>query len=267
LPRISGFIFEEMNYEPMTPLKARFWELDLLRGCAVVTMILFHLAFDLNYFGVYSLSIQSGFWFYLARITAGTFILLAGVSLSLSSARARLLGQQRLYIKFLKRGLKIFAIGLGITAATYLLIGNGFVIFGILHFIGLSIIISYPFLNLKSKNVIIGLMIILIGQYLQGVSVDFPWLLWLGLIPTGLRTLDYIPLFPWFGVILIGIFIGDTFYGGYRRRILLPDLSGNASTMLFVLLGRNSLPIYLIHQPMLIALLYISGLIHYPFFS
>jgi uncharacterized membrane protein len=248
----------------MTRLKGRFWELDLLRGCAVIMMVVFHLAYDLNYFGAYGLDMHSGFWFYLARVTAGTFILLVGVSLSLSAERARLLGQQRLSVKFLKRGLKIFALGLGITAVTYLLIGNGFIVFGILHFIGLSIILAYPFLNLKAGNIIIGLIIIATGLYLQGTAVDFPWLLWLGLAPVNFYSIDYIPLFPWFGVVLIGIFLGDTFYGGYTRRIDLPDPSGSAPAMFFILLGRNSLLIYLIHQPVLITILYLSGLIHYP---
>jgi uncharacterized membrane protein len=259
---IPGYIFDATIHGLMTRLEGRFWELDLLRGCAVIMMVVFHLAYDLNYFGVYGLDMYSGFWFYLARITAGTFILLVGVSLSLSSERARLLGQQRLFIKLLKRGLKIFALGLGITAATYLLIANGFIVFGILHFIGASIILAYPFLNMKAQNIIIGLIIIAVGLYLQGMAVNFPWLLWLGLPPRDFYTLDYIPLFPWFGVILIGIFIGNTFYGGYRRRIDPPDLSGYAPTRFFILLGRISLPIYLIHQPVLIMILYLSGLIH-----
>ncbi len=239
-------------------MKGRFWEVDFIRGLAVVMMVLFHLAYDLSYFGVYGLDMYSGFWFYFARVTASIFILLAGVSLSLSASRARLQGQdKKLYLKFMKRGLEIFSIGLGLTAVTYLLIGNGFIIFGILHFIGLSIILAYPFLNLKALNMMVGTVIIVVGIYLQGFEFDFPWLLWLGLAPRGFYTLDYFPLFPWFGAILVGIFLGDAFYGGCSRRIGLPDLSGFFPAKPFIPLGRNSLPIYLIHQPLLIAAIYI----------
>ncbi len=248
-------------------MKGRFWEVDLVRGLAVVMMVLFHLAYDLSYFGLYGLDMYSGFWFYLAHITAGIFILLAGVSLTLSASRTRLQNQdQSLYFKFVKRGMKIFSLGLGITAATYLLIGKGFIIFGVLHFIGVAIILAYPFLNLKALNVMIGAVIIIIGIYLQGLEFGFPWLLWLGLAPKGFYTLDYFPIFPWFGVILIGIFLGDALYGGYRRKINLPDISNLQGsgyayflTKPFVFLGRKSLWVYMIHQPVLIAILYLLG--------
>lgn len=253
----------------MNRLEGRFWEVDLARGLAVVMMVLFHLAYDLSYFGVYGLDMYSGFWFYFARATASIFILLAGVSLSISASRARLQGlDQKLYLKFVRRGMEIFSLGLGITAVTYLLIGNGFIIFGILHFIGLSIILAYPFLNLKALNMMIGAAIIVAGIYLQGLEFNFPWLLWLGLAPKGFYTLDYFPLFPWFGVILIGIFLGDVLYDGYTRRytgrINLPDLSGSAPAKPFVFLGQNSLVIYLVHQPVLIAVLYLLGKISIP---
>jgi uncharacterized membrane protein len=71
--------------------------------------------------------------------------------------------------------------------------------------------------------------------------------------------LDYFPIFPWFGVILMGIALGDLLYRGYRRRIALPDLSGSSFVKPFAFFGRNSLAIYLIHQPVLITLFYLFG--------
>lgn len=239
--------------------EGRFWELDLIRGIAVVMMVLFHLAYDLNFFGVYALDIYSGFWFYFARITAGIFILLVGVSLALVASRSTHRRQADLPLKFFKRGTEIFSLGLGITAATYFLIGKGFIIFGILHFIGLSIILAYPFLNFKTLNVIIGAVIIAVGLYLQNLAFDFPWLLWLGLAPADFYTLDYFPLLPWFGLILIGIYMGDALYGGYKRKVELPDLSSYAFMKPMIQLGRNSLAIYIVHQPLLILALYLLG--------
>ena len=72
----------------------RFWEVDFLRGWAIVLMVLFHLAFDLNYFGAQQIELTSGFWFYLARFTASLFLLLVGVSLTLSHSRAGFWGRK-----------------------------------------------------------------------------------------------------------------------------------------------------------------------------
>ncbi len=240
--------------------KTRFWEVDLLRGLAVVMMIVFHLFYDLNYFGIYRVDISSGFWFYFPRITAGLFILLVGVSLALSYSRTEMQGRKdRIFIKLLKRGLWIFSLGMVVTVVTYLFVEERFIVFGILHFIGVSIILSYPFLRLKALNLGLGAAAIGLGLYLQGLSFPYPWLLWLGLAPDGFYTLDYIPLFPWFGVVLLGIFLGSSLYGGYQRKFILSDLSGLALPGALCLLGRNSLLIYLIHQPLIIAALVLLG--------
>ncbi len=240
--------------------KGRFWEIDLIRGLAVVMMVLFHLAYDLSFFGIYALDIYSGFWFYFARITASIFILLVGVSLVLFASRSVNNGQGELRIKLLKRGTKIFSLGLGITAITYILIGKGFIIFGVLHFIGLSIILAYPFLNFKKLNMVMGVIIIAVGLYLQNFAFGFPWLLWLGLSPMGFYTVDYFPLLPWFGLVLIGIYLGNALYCGNKRKVELPDLSSNAFVRPIILLGRNALAIYLVHQPLIILILYLLGI-------
>ena len=238
----------------------RFWEVDFLRGMAIIPMVLFHLAYDLNYFGAERIEVASGFWFYLARFTASLFLLLVGVSLSLSYSRARLLGQiDRFRFRLMKRGLWIFSLAMGVTLVTYLFIGRGFIVFGVLHLIGVSLLLAYPFLRLHGMNFILGLLFILIGLFLQSLSVDFSWLLWLGLAPMDFRSVDYFPLLPWFGVILMGVAFGDLFYRGYSRRIPVPDLAGSSLVSGLAFLGRNSLAIYLAHQPVLIGLLYLGG--------
>ena len=238
----------------------RFWEVDFLRGMAIILMVLFHLAYDLNYFGAQQIELASRFWFYLARFTATLFLLLVGVSLSLSYSRARLLGQEdRFRFRLLKRGLWIFSLAVGVTLVTYLFIGRGFIIFGVLHLIGVSLLLSYSFRRLHGVNFMLGLLFILTGLFLQSVSVDFPWLLWMGLAPWDFRSVDYFPLLPWFGVILIGVASGDLFYRGYSRRIPVPDLAKSSLVSGLAFLGRNSLAIYLAHQPVLIGLLYLGG--------
>jgi uncharacterized membrane protein len=238
----------------------RFWEVDLLRGVAIALMVLYHLVFDLNYFAVYDIEVSSGFWLAVARLTASLFLLLVGLSLTLSHSRAQLLGQEdRFRLRLLKRSAWILGQALGITIVTYLFIGRGYIIFGVLHLIGLSLLLAYPFLRLQRANFLIGLLFILVGAYFQTIIVDYPWLLWLGLVPQDFYSVDYFPVFPWFGVILMGMGLGDLLYPGYRRRIPVRDISQSPFVRALAILGRNSLAIYLVHQPVLIALLHMRG--------
>jgi uncharacterized membrane protein len=246
-------------------LYKRFWELDSIRGLAIIMMITYHFLFDLTFFGIYSLDVYSGFLWVFARITAFTFIFIVGVSLTLSNSRAQITGRYKeggLFRKYLKRGLKIFSLGLLITIITWIFIPQEFIIFGVLHFIGISIILSYFFLKSKYLNLYLGMGLILLGIYLGNYTFDFNWLVWLGFIPSNLDTVDYFPLIPWFGVVLIGLFFGGLLYKNYQRQFKIPDLSKNYFIKIFSFLGRNSLIIYLIHQPILIIILYLLGIVN-----
>lgn len=252
-------------------LNQRFWEIDFLRGTAVVLMIIFHFLFDLYYFGIYPLDVISGFLWYLPRFIAGIFIFLVGISLYLSYSRVlnvdkQVKGKVFLY-KYLKRGVWIFSLGLVITLITWILLPAGFIIFGILHFIGLAIMFGYPLLkfneNYKFLNLITGILIVIIGFYLNNLTFNFTWLLWLGFVPQNLYTLDYFPIFPWLGVVCIGIFTGSVLYADYNRRFSIPDLSKYLPVNLFTILGKHSLPIYFIHQPILIGFLYYLGYVNF----
>ncbi len=231
----------------------RFFEIDFLRGIAVTTMVLYNWLFALDYLGIYRTAITSGFWFYFARITAAAFILLAGASLTLSASK----GREAAYR--IKRGLKIFSWGLIITAVTWLFLGEAYVRFGILHLIGLSIILALPLSKMRRLNLSLGIILIALGAYLQKFSFGFSWLLWLGFIPKNFYTVDYFPLLPWLGVFLIGIFLGNTLYKNGARKFEIRDLSEVPFVRAFSFLGRNSLLIYLMHQPVLLAGLWVIG--------
>ncbi len=250
-------------------LKERFWELDSIRGLAIIMMITYHFLYDLTFFGIYPFEVYSGFLWYFARITAFTFVFLMGVSLTLSSTRAEMTGYYNeggLFKKYLKRGLKIFSLGLIITLVTWIFIPQEFIIFGVLHFIGISIILAYPFLKRKYFNLFFGLTMILMGIYLGNYTFDFNWLVWLGFIPNTLQTVDYFPILPWFGVVLVGLFFGRLLYKNYQRQYKIPDISKSYFVRGFSFLGRNSLIIYLIHQPVLIILLYFLGVVNFNYF-
>jgi len=237
----------------------RFWEIDALRGIAILMMITYHVFFDLNYFGFTTTDLNAlPVLFYLYPI--GTmFLLLVGISLTLSYARVQnTLTKNQLRIKYLKRGSSIFGLGLIITLVTWLYPHNGYIIFGVLHCIGLSILLAYPFIQSRLSALLCGLICIGIGIYLHVmVTVDFPWLLWLGFVPTGFYTLDYFPLLPWFGVVLIGISLGNTLYKNNTRIFTIKDHSQFIVSRGLCFLGRHSLIIYLLHQLVIVGILYL----------
>lgn len=245
----------------------RFWEIDLLRTVAVAMMITFHTLYLLNYFHIYDTGVPAPphqFWWWFPRLTGGTFIFVAGISLTITYARAgRISG-------FLVRGLKIFGWGMAITLITLLISRTWYVRFGILHFFGIAFILAPFFSRFRYANLLLGAVLMATGIYLQEqrVLVDFPWLLWLGLMPRGFATMDYWPLLPWFGLFLVGMFCGKMLYPQGNRRLNIHEFS-NPVTSALTLPGRHPLVIYLAQWPaiigILLALFPANVLPHFPF--
>lgn len=233
----------------------RFFEIDALRGIAIILMIFYHTLYNLNYFTGSNLNLWSGPFWFIGRTSATIFIFLVGISLTISFSRIKdKYNTQEIIKKYIYRGSKIFILGLLITTITYIFLDKGTIYFGILHFIGLSIMISYPFLRLKRANIIIGSAIMMIGLHLKTLTINTQYLLFIGLQPESFYTLDYFPLFPWFGAILIGIYFGNTFYPNGKRKIKIPNIQ--KYTKLLTILGKKSLIIYFIHQPLLILIIH-----------
>lgn len=239
----------------------RYWEVDLFRGVAVMMMIVFHALYDLDFFSSQDLAdVHSGIWPIFAKATASIFLLLVGLSLKISSARARIRGDDS-FLRYLRRGVGIFSWGMAITLSTMLLLGGGFVVFGVLHLIGISIILSYPLMTRPLLDFVLGSAAIFVGLLIRQFSFDSPLLLWLGFVPRYFYSVDYFPLLPWFGVVLVGIFLGNFLYPEGARRFSLPDPSARSPLKQICSVGRNSLAIYLVHQPILIISMQLLGII------
>jgi uncharacterized membrane protein len=264
----------------------RYWEIDSLRGVAIVMMVIYHLMWDLWYFRVLpDVVLYAGFWKYFQRTTASLFITLVGVSLAVTAMRLR--GPNGdgpvPFRKFLLRGLRIFGWGMVISLVVWAA-NVGYVHFGVLHLIGFSIVAAYPFLRFRWLNLALWALFNIAGYFLMPVHMEFPWLLWLrqepfayysnlvlavvdivllwlGLEPAAYYPNDYFPVIPWFGVVLLGIFIGNSLYTPHGRAFSLPDLSGWLPIRVLQWLGAHSLTIYLVHQPLLFALLVVTGVI------
>ncbi|MBN2101919.1 MAG: DUF1624 domain-containing protein [Candidatus Aenigmarchaeota archaeon] len=244
-------------------MQKRFWELDFLRGVAIVMMIVYHTIFDLNFLKIVVIDIYSPAIWFFARAIPVLFITLVGVCLTISHSRAsEKLDRKRLRMKFIRRGLWIFSWGIAVTFVSWLLVPEGFIVFGILHFIGLSIILAYPLLRRRGDFFVIGAIFVALGIALLNTSFSFPYLLWLGFAPGWFHTLDFFPILPWFGFILIGIGIGNEFYKDGKRRFVIKELSENKIVKPLSLLGRHALFIYLTHQiAILIIILLLSKFI------
>jgi len=231
----------------------RFREIDFLRGVAIIMMVVYHTLFDLAFFGVAAIDVLGGFWRSFALATATLFIALAGLSLPISYARRKDRGVDRpIWPDYAWRGGKIVGFGLLATIATWIFIGDGFIVFGILHLIGTAIILAPLFLRIGRWNLVLGAGIVLAALPLGRVTGPY-WLVPLGIHPLAFYSVDYVPLVPWLGVALIGMGAGFLLYPDGKRRFLLPVLNPAGSGFVCAM-GRNSLLIYLVHQPMIVAL-------------
>ncbi len=235
---------------------SRFFELDCWRGLAVIGMIIFHGAFFGDYFGLVEVRYFEGFWLGLARSVQFSFLLLVGIGIELSFQKSLLRGER--FRDFLKKeyrkALVLFACALLITLASFFFASDDMIIFGILHFIALSLLLLSPLARLPILSGILASIIFLLSFPISGIQTSSLPLVILGFHSPTFRSLDYFPLFPWLVTPLLGIFFGSLFYRHGKRRYFFPQATfEHASAPRFLaLLGRHSLLIYLLHPIILI---------------
>lgn len=224
------------------PQVARIAEIDCFRGIALLLMILFHIVFDLAYFYNWPIDYLHGFWYYLGKASAILFMLVSGISSTLSHNPIR-------------RGLTVFGAGMLITVITYYYIPAMYIRFGILHLLGFGMLAA-PWLTKLSALLLIlsGTTLLVMSNWTANLMATNSWLLPLGITPTGFASLDYYPLLPWLSVILYGLAIGKLLYVR-KQPCLSPTVTNTHPARILSCLGRQSLLIYLLHQPIILALL------------
>ncbi|MDX9873095.1 MAG: heparan-alpha-glucosaminide N-acetyltransferase [Clostridia bacterium] len=217
---------------------ARIWELDLIRGIALVLMIYFHVVYDLKELYQYNASYQSGINYYLGKLSGSLFIFVAGISSFLTRSNT-------------KRALKLLAIALLITLATHLYNPAMGIKFGILHFLAVCMLTApYAGKLRPHRLLLLGTLVIVSATYLTEIQVTHNFFFMFGLTTTSFISSDFYPLIPWYGVFLYGLAAGKHFY---REKKSLFTLSPPDN--LFLMAGRRTLWVYLLHQPIILLVL------------
>ena len=218
----------------------RIDELDSLRATALVLMLVLNFVTDLNHFGI--MNTETGDqWWWLARIAASLFVGISGVSYFLA---------HRLEYDFTKtsgRTKRLIFWAFVITIITYIFEPSAYVRFGVLHLLALASIVAFPVARKPEFALGIGLILLIIPLSSNSNLV------WLGLRETGFLAVDYFPLNPWLGIFFIGLALASRIYpeGKPLTEIQWPER--------WLWFGRNTLTIYVIHQPILIGLLILTG--------
>lgn len=237
---------------PQSPAAAspshRIASLDTLRGVAIVAMIIYHFCFDLRYFDLTRWDFEHDMrWLAVRSAILASFLLIAGISAVLANR------QPKPWAHWLTHIGVIAAAALLATAGSYLLFPQSFIWFGVLHAIAVSLFLARPLLGRPVVSAIVGAAIIASGIAFTDPAFDSRLLGWIGFMTAKPITEDYVPLFPWMGVVLVGVAVGHALVRMHFRPIAplarLPKV--------LALLGRHSLLVYLVHQPLMMGALWL----------
>jgi uncharacterized membrane protein len=217
--------------------------LDALRGVAIVAMVVYHFCFDLRYFGVARWDFEHDIrWLAARTLILSSFLLIAGISAALArrdpAADAR----------WPRHVAVIGGAALLVTAASAMMFPRSFIWFGVLHAIALSLLLARPLIDRPRAAVAAGVIVIAAGVMLSSQHFDNRMLGWLGFMTGKPMTEDYVPLFPWSGVLFLGIAAGHALVAS--NFAMLAPLARMPRALR--LLGRHSLAVYLVHQPLLL---------------
>ena len=249
----------------MADKKQRAFELDALRGVAIVMMMFMHFSYDIRYefgFDTFAYLRSAWFWSFVHPIIIVLFVGLSGICCTFSRNN-------------FKRGGKLLLVALAFTAVTSFItfkIGiNCLILFNVLHMLSVSTLV-YALIALIEKYtkikanqltfilILFGLWVCMTNNNLDMYAYESDNML---LYPLGIMVqgqpdvADYMPLIPWMGVFLIGAAAGRVLYKEKKTLFGGAGKTVRAITRPLEFMGRHSLIIYLVHQPVIYGVLYL----------
>ena len=228
----------------------RYAEIDILKGIAVIFMVIFHIYYYPYHYGYKEIRYDKAPLPLIARISQLIFITSVGINLVIVYSKKVSTNQtdKEYYEKQLKRIVKL-VIGAGFMSLfTYFIFGDNFVKFGILHFIALGSLLMLPILD--KPQVIYGISIVILTIYglkRSGMTFNIPGPLGFILgLNTQWRSIDHFPLIPWFLVMCLGVLIGHKLKES-PLDVIPENVKENGSLQLLQKIGSHSFEIYIVH--------------------
>jgi len=240
--------------------RPRFAVIDIARGVAIVAMIAYHFCWDLSYFRFIAADVgYDPQWVLIARSILAVFLFLVGIGLVLGH------GNGIRWRSFWRRWIFVVAGALAITVATWFAFPQSFVYFGVLHAIALFSLMGLAFVRtpLWLAIAVAAVVIALPFFYSDPLFNEKAWS-WIGFWQVPPPTNDLVPVFPWFGAVLLGLVAARLVLASRLAPRLAAIAPSGRLPRLLAFLGRWSLLIYLLHQPILLGLVYPAAAILQP---
>jgi uncharacterized membrane protein len=228
----------------------RFGRLDALRGLAMVWMAAFHFCFDLAHFRFVAFDFRSDpFWLWQRVAIVSMFLFCAG------AGQAIALAQGQGWPKFWRRWAEVAGCALLVSLGSWLMFPRTWITFGVLHGIAVMLLVVRAAAPMGRWLWPMGAVAVVLPHLVQHPFFDAPATRWIGLVTRKPATEDFVPLLPWLGVMLWGLAAGQWLV---RRRPAWFAAPPSQAFQPLAVLGRWSLSFYMLHQPVLIGLLWLA---------
>ncbi|VAW20846.1 protein of unknown function DUF1624 [hydrothermal vent metagenome] len=238
----------------------RYLLIDVVRGLAIIGVVVYHLVWDLRFLQFTTTNMTFDIaWLWLARVLQVTFFALTGISLVLAHRRAMH------WRAFWWRFLIIASAAMLVTLGTFLLFGQGFVYFGMLHALAVLSVLAVPFIRAPLWLVIGAAVLSIWAPFVyQNEIFNVRYLSWIGFWTQPPYTQDLQSIFPGLGYVLAGVALMRIILDLGLSEPLERIKSSSKSYHALVKAGRWSLVIYLVHQPILLSVLYPLSMVMQP---
>jgi uncharacterized membrane protein len=233
----------------------RFERLDALRGVAIVWMVAFHFGFDLSHFHFIQQNFRGDpFWTRQRLCIVSLFLFCAGLGQAVAWQQAQS------WPRFWRRWAQVAGCALVVSAASWWEFPQSYISFGVLHGIALMLIaVRWLAGACAFDRPWAGPCLLLLGAVAIALPfwVQHPWFdtratNWIGLVTHKPLTEDYVPVLPWLGVMCWGLAAGRWVLS---RRPQWFSGAVPAALRPLAVLGRWSLTVYMVHQPVFFGLL------------